>query len=70
MQVLWAFKMEAAKVTRKESESIAILKDALLIVKLQFQRLYVSRSTTEHMRWYYKHQHEDGVLYNPLDGTV
>ena len=30
---MWAFKMEEAKVTTKESESIAILKDALLAVK-------------------------------------
>ena len=30
---MWAFRMEEAKVTTKESESIAILKDALLAVK-------------------------------------
>jgi len=33
MQVLWAFKMEEPNVTTKESESITILKDALLAVK-------------------------------------
>ena len=32
MQVLWAFKMDEAKVTINESESIVILKDALLVV--------------------------------------
>ena len=30
---LWAFKMEEAKVTTKELESIVILKDALLAIK-------------------------------------
>ena len=30
---MWAFKIEEAKVTMKESESIVILNDALLVVK-------------------------------------
>ena len=34
MQVLWAFKMEETKARTMESESIAILKDALLVVKI------------------------------------
>jgi len=33
VQVLCAFKMEEAKVTINESESIVILKDALLAIK-------------------------------------
>ena len=33
MQVLWAFKMEEAKVTSKESKSIAIIEDGLLAGK-------------------------------------
>ena len=72
MQVLWAFKMEEAKVTTKESESIAILEDALLVVKTStsYQRLYSSRSTAEHMKWCFKHQREDNVLCHASDGAA
>jgi len=62
--------MEEAKVPTKESESIAILKDALLAVKTRLQRLYALRSTAEHMRWHYEHRREDGVLCHPSDGAA
>ena len=36
----------------------------------RLQRFYASRSTTEHVRWYYNNMREDGVLCHPSDGEA
>jgi len=41
-----------------------------LPLKPRLQRLYASRSSSEHMRWHYEHRREDSVLYHPSDETA
>jgi len=41
-----------------------------LPLKPRLQRLSVSRSTAEYMRWHHEHRRDDGILCHPSDGVT